>query len=231
MGNLFSPELIPGYILKIVRAIPKTFEILLISLALSLMLGGVFAAMSLSNRRVLQKVSAGWISFMRGVPTLILIFLLYLGLPQILKRAGIDLSGVSATTIIIITLSLSVSANMAEMIRSSYLAVDKGQREAALSIGMSPSSAFIRIILPQAFGIAIPTLGNNIIMLFKETSLAFTIGVMDLMGKARAVSAIDYGATKLEVYIAAGIIFWAFCFAFEKLFKLFEKLYTVGRKT
>ena len=96
---------------------------------------------------------------------------------------------------------------------------------------MSSTVAFFRIILPQAVGIAIPTLGNNIIMLFKETSLAFTIGVLDMMGKARAVSSANYGATKLEIYIAAGLIFWAFCFLMEKGTRLAEKAYTKGRKT
>ncbi|MDO4459514.1 MAG: amino acid ABC transporter permease [Clostridia bacterium] len=230
MGELFRPELIPDYILKISKAFPKTIEILLLSLLFSLLLGGIFAAMGMSGKKALVKISSGWIAFMRGVPTLILIFLLYLGLPQVLKRIGIDLSGVSTTTFIITTLSLSASANMAEMMRSACLAIDKGQKEAALSVGMSPAVAFIRIILPQALGVAIPTLGNNFIMLFKETSLAFTIGVMDLMGKARAVSAVNYGATKLEVYVATAVIFWVFCFVFEKLFKFIEKAYTVGRK-
>ena len=168
---------------------------------------------------------------MRGIPTLILIFLIYLGLPQLLKQIGVDMSGISLTAYIIACLSLSVSANMSEMMRSAYLAVDKGQREAAWSVGMSSTVAFFRIILPQAVGIAIPTLGNNIIMLFKETSLAFTIGVLDMMGKARAVSSANYGATKLEIYIAAGLIFWAFCFLMEKGTQLAEKAYTKGRKT
>ena len=71
---------------------------------------------------------------MRGIPILILIFLIYLGLPQLLKQIGVDMSGISLTAYIIACLSLSVSANMSEMMRSAYLAVDKGQREAAWSV-------------------------------------------------------------------------------------------------
>lgn len=230
VGNTFDPSLILKYVPKILKAVPKTFEILLLSLLFSLIIGAIFAGMSMSKNKVLKAISKVWIAFMRGIPTLILIFLLYLALPQFMKKVGVDMTGISTTAYIIATLSMSVSANMAEMMRSAYLAVDKGQREAALSVGMSPTMAFIRIIFPQALGVAIPTLGNNIIMLFKETSLAFTIGVLDLLGKARALSAVNYGATQLEIYIATGLIFWAFCFIFERVFKITEKLYTVGRK-
>ena len=71
---------------------------------------------------------------------------------------------------------------------------------------------------------------NNIIMLFKETSLAFTIGVIDILGRARALSSASYGTNRLEIYIATGLIFWAVCFILEKLTKLVEKMYTKGRK-
>jgi len=143
---------------------------------------------------------------------------------------GIDMSGVNKTVYIIASLSLSASANMAEMMRTSYLAVEKGQREAAYSVGMKGSAAFFRIIFPQAFGIAIPTLGNNIILLFKETSLSFSIGVIDILGKARAISAASYGSNRLEVYLAAGLIFWVLCVFMEQLAKWTEKLYTKGRR-
>lgn len=230
MTDTFHPSYILEYIPKILQAFPMTFYILFMSLVLSLLIGAVFAFLSLSGKKAAGAIAKGYVSFMRGVPTLILIFLIYLGLPQVMRNFGVDMSGISLSTYIIACLSLSVSANMAEMMRSAYLAIDKGQREAAYSVGMSPAVAFFRIIFPQALGVAIPTLGNNIIMLFKETSLAFTIGVIDMMGKARAVSAANYGATKLEVYIAAGIIFWALCFIMEKGTKLVEKAYTKGRK-
>lgn len=229
--NTFQPIEILRAVPKIFQAFPTTMLILLASLVFSMLIGAAFAMMSLSHNKGLNAVSKGYVSFMRGIPTLILIFLIYLGLPQLLKQVGIDMTGISLTAYIIACLSLSASANMSEMMRSAYLAVDKGQREAALSVGMSPSVAFARIILPQAVAVAIPALGNNIIMLFKETSLAFTIGVLDMLGKARAVSAANYGATKLEIYIAAGIIFWTVCFLMEKGTKLAEKAYTKSRKT
>lgn len=230
MENTFKPETILGYIPAILKAFPVTMEILLLSLLISLVIGIFVTVAGIGKKKWLKNLANGYIAFMRGIPTLVLIFLIYLGIPQIAQSMGLDLSGISKTAFIITCLSLSTSANMAEMMRTSYLAVDKGQREAAYSVGMKEFTAFRRIVFPQAFGIAIPTLGNNIILLFKETSLAFAIGVLDLMGKARAVSSASYGANRLEVYIATGIIFWVICIFLEYVSKITEKIYTKGRK-
>lgn len=230
MSNTFRPETILSYIPRVLSALPVTMEILFLSLLIGLILGSLVSVSNLSNNRLLIKISSGYISFMRGIPTIVLIFLLYLGFPQLASDIGIDMSNFSKTAYIVACLSLNTSANLAEMMRSSYLAVDKGQWEAAYSIGMKGFTAFRRIILPQAFGIAIPTLGNNIIILLKDTSLSFAIGVIDLMGKGRAISAASYGSNRLEVYIAAGIIFWALCIILEYSSKFAEKAYTKGRK-
>ena len=230
MGHKYDRASIPSYIPKVMKAFPLTIEILLLSLLFSLIIGALVAVGALSKNKVARAVTKGWISFMRGIPTLVLIFLLYLGLPQLMNALGVNMSGISKTTYIVACLALSTSANMAEMMRAAYLSVNKGQREAAYSVGMKPFTAFRRIVFPQALGVAIPTLGNNIIMLFKETSLAFTIGVIDILGRARALSSASYGTNRLEIYIATGLIFWAVCFILEKLTKLVEKMYTMGRK-
>ncbi len=230
MENTFKPETIIGYIPNILKAFPVTMEILLLSLLISLILGAFVTVAGIGKNKWLKTIANGYIAFMRGIPTLVLIFLIYLGLPQLAQSFGLDMTNISKTAFIVACLSFSTSANMAEMMRTSYLAVDKGQREAAYSVGMKEFTAFQRIVFPQALGIAIPTLGNNIILLFKETSLAFAIGVIDLMGKARAISSASYGANRLEVYIATGIVFWVVCILLESLSKFTEKLYTKGRK-
>lgn len=217
---------IPELIVKIMQAFPTTLEILLLSLLFSLLLGALVTVGSLSKNKAAQSVSKGYISFMRGIPTLVMIFLLYLGMPKVIPAMG----EWNKIVFLIVTLSFTVSANMAEMMRSSYLAVNKGQKEAAYSVGMKSFTAFRRIIFPQALGIAIPTLGNNIILLFKETSLAFTIGVVDILGKARAISGANYGANMLEVYLGTAVIFWVVCVALEQITKVVEKTYTKGRK-
>ena len=219
-----------SYIPKVMQAFPLTMGILGLSFLISIVLGALIAIGSLGKNKALAAFCRGYISFVRGIPTLVLIFLIYLGLPQIMSSFGVSMKGVSKFTYIVVTLGISFSANMAEMMRTSYLAVDKGQLEAAYSVGMKYGTAFKRIIFPQAFGIAIPTLGNNIIMMFKNTSLGFTVGLLDLLGKARAISAATYGANRLQVYVAAGLIFWAICVILEQVFKYAERFYTKGRK-
>lgn len=232
MANTFRPETIPGYVPRVLAALPETMKILFLSLLFGLILGAFIALASLSKKKGLRAFAKGYVAFIRGIPTLVWIFLVYLGLPQVVLAAcGVNLTNmISKTAFIIICLALSSSANQAEMMRSSYLAVNKSQTEAALSIGMTSFMAFRRIVFPQAFGIAIPALGNNIIMLFKDTSLAFSIGVLDLVGKARAVISASYGANRLEVYIATGFIFWMICIILEQGSKCLEKVYTKGRK-
>lgn len=218
------------YIPDIMKAFPTTLQILGLSLLFGLIIGAAVAAGSMSRLKGLQRFCRGYIAFMRGIPTLVLIFLIYLGLPQLMEGIGVSMRGFSTTACIIATLSLSSSADMAEMIRSSIAAVDKGQMEAAYSVGMSTAAGFVRIVLPQAAAIALPTFGNNVIMLFKSTSLAFTVGVLDLLGKARAISSASYGTNRLQVYIATAVIFWVICFLLERLFRLLENIGTRGRK-
>lgn len=226
MNYTYDFASIPGLMLKIISAFPVTLQILLWSLLISIILGALVTVGSLSKNKIINAFCNGYIAFMRGIPTLVMIFLLYLGFPKIFPI----LNSLNKMVFIVATLSLTVSANMSEMMRASYLAVDKGQKEAAYSVGMKSFTAFRRIVFPQALGIAIPTLGNNIILLFKETSLAFTIGCVDILGKARAITAASYGANKLEVYIASAIIFWVVCVVLEQVSKIVEKIYTRGRK-
>ena len=150
MGHKYDWASIPSYIPKVMKAFPLTIEILLLSLFFSLIIGALVAVGALSKNKVARAVTKGWISFMRGIPTLVLIFLLYLGLPQLMNALGVNMSGISKTTYIVACLALSTSANMAEMMRAAYLSVNKGQREAAYSVGMKPFTAFRRIVFPQA---------------------------------------------------------------------------------
>lgn len=119
---------------------------------------------------------------------------------------------------------------MAEMMRSAYLSVDQYQWEAAYSVGMGNLTAFRRIIFPQAFGVAIPVLGNNIIYIFKSTSLAFSIGAVDVFGRAKLISSNLYGLNRAELYLGVSIIFWVVSVLLEQITKWAERVYTKGKK-
>lgn len=222
---VFNPGLIPGYIQSILTAFPMTVYLLIYSLIFGLIIGFVVTLMQIKGNHITAKIAHGYISLMRGIPSLVLIFLLFMGIPQLFPQYA----NTPKSTFIVIAMSLISSANLGEMMRSSYLAVDRGQTEAALSIGMTERQALIHIVLPQAIAIAVPNFGNNIIGIFKETSLAFSIGLLDLMGKAQAISAANFGVSRLEIYIAVAVIYWAICLILQLATVLVERATSQGR--
>ena len=218
-------ELIPGFISSILTALPMTVYLLVYSLIFGLVIGLLLTLAQLRGGRVPAAIAHGYISLMRGVPSLVLIFLLFMGLPQVVPA----LAKLPKSTFVLVAMTLISSANLGEMMRASYLAVEHGQTEAALSVGMTEGQALRRIILPQAIAIAVPNLGNNVISIFKETALAFSIGTLDLMGRAQTISQASYGATRLEVYISVAIIYWAICLLLQLVTSLIEQATSHGR--
>ena len=121
---------------------------------------------------------------------------------------------------VIITYSLSNGAHFAEIFRGAIKSVEYGQTEAAYSIGMNNIQSFFRIIFPQAIRIAFPNIANSVIGSLKDTSLAFTIGVMDMMGRGETLIAST--AHAFEVYISLSVIYYAVVLLLEEIFRLYE---------
>lgn len=213
-------ENIPSLIMSILQAFPVTCEILVVSLVISLGIGCIVAIGSLSENKTLNKIAYTWIAFMRGVPTLVMMFLLFLGLPQLMINIGIPISTTNKLPYIIATLSLTSSSNMAEMMRASYLAVDKGQSEAAYSIGMDGFTTLRRIVFPQAFATALPNLSGLFVMLIKDTSLAYYVGVYEITATANLLSMPKLNF--IEAYIMTTVIYEVLSIIFNKLFALEE---------
>lgn len=231
MGKYFDFSKIPSLMANTLQAFPTTVKLAVWSLIFSFLLGLVFAYFALSKNKLLNAIAKGYVAFMWGMPTLVLIFILYFAAPVYLKKMGIHTNSWSKDLFIIMTLSLSSAASMSEMMRSSYLAVSHYQWEAAYSVGMTGFDAFRRIIFPQAFGVAIPNLGNIMINIFKSTSLAFTIGALDIFGKAKLISGRLYGLNRAELYLGVAMIYWMICLLLEWVTKRVEKAYTKGRRT
>lgn len=197
-----------------------------VAFLLSIVLGLVFAIIIRNKVIVVYQVLQVIVSYLRGVPTLIQIFILYFGIPQIFP----SFSSMGAVTAVIIALSLRNSAYLSEVFRSAFLAVDKGQYEACLSVNMTKWQAMRTVILPQVIRISIPPSGNYYIMIIKETSLAFTIGVTDMLAKAKLEAAVTYKF--LEAFLAVGLIYWVvtlvFAYLQSKLENVVEKPYQQG---
>lgn len=232
MDRPFYPERILTVIPTLLPYLGVTFEIMLGTIAVGLVLGFFLAKGRLSKHIWQQKVSGFIINAFRCTPSIVMLFVIFYGLPTLFWALfKIDINSWSKGFYVISALGLLFSASAAEIMRSSYLAVPSGQREAALTSGLSEEQSFLRIILPQAFVVSIPNLGNSVIALLKEGSLAFTIGLIDVMGKGNLLISINFGAYAIETYTALAIIYWVLTLVIEQLFKVIEKKFSKGRKS
>lgn len=191
-----------GLVPILLKYLPLTLGMASLSMILALVLGSLLAIIRVVRIPVLNGITRVFISFFRGTPLLVQLFLFYFGLPQLVS-ALTAIDGVSAA---ILGLTLHFSAYMAESIRAAILGVDRSQWEAATSVGMSTAQMMRRIVLPQAARIAAPTLINYFIDLIKSTSLAFTLGVTELMGAAQKEAAGSF--LYFETFIVVAVIYW-----------------------
>ncbi|TDY59268.1 amino acid ABC transporter permease [Bacillus subtilis] len=201
----------------LIQALPITLFMAIAAMIFAIIGGLILALITKNKIPVLHQLSKLYISFFRGVPTLVQLFLIYYGLPQLFP----EMSKMTALTAAIIGLSLKNAAYLAEIFRAALNSVDDGQLEACLSVGMTKFQAYRRIILPQAIRNAIPATGNTFIGLLKETSLAFTLGIMEMFaqGKMYASGNLKY----FETYLAVAIVYWVLTIIYSILQDLFER--------
>ena len=232
MTRPFSPVQIYKSLVTILPYFGITFGVVLGTIVLGMALAILLFAQKQSKKRWVRAIADSYINVIRCTPSIVLLFIVYYGIPKLaLGLFGLDLNFSSKIIYVIISLSLLYSATLAEIIRSAYLALGRSQYEAALSIGLTPLQAVWRVMLPQGIVIALPNLGNSLISLFKEGSLAFTIGLIDMMGAGSLIISRNYGAYSLETYIALAVIYWALTLIIEQIFLRLEKHYSKGRRS
>ncbi len=159
----------------------------------------VVAALRLTRSKVVNAIARGYVSAIRGTPLLVQIYLIYYGLPNV----KITLEPVPAG---ILALSLNVGAYLSESLRGAIQGVERGQWDAARSLGMSWGQTLRFIVLPQAFRVALPSIGNSAIGLIKDTSLVSVITVTELLRATQ--EAIAESFQPLPLYISAAVIYW-----------------------
>jgi cystine transport system permease protein len=164
-----------------------------------LLLGFGLALMRLSRLRVLSWPARIYVSFFRGTPLLVQLFVIYYGLPEV----GLQLEPLTAA---LIGFSLNMGAYACEILRAAIGSIERGQWEAAASIGMTRGQTLRRAILPQAMRTALPPLGNSFISLVKDTALAATIQVPELFRQAQLITARTFEI--FTMYFAAALIYW-----------------------
>ena len=198
------------------EGLKNTLILTIISVSMGTLLGAFVALMRMSKSKILRFLSSFYIEVIRGTPILLQLYIFYFVLPNVITF--LDLSPFMWVSI---ALCVNSAAYVSEVIRSGIQAVDKGQTEAARSLGMSESQTMLRIILPQAIRNILPALGNEFIMMLKETSLASTFFLYDLMTICNVIK----GATflTLEPMTIVAIIYLCMTFPLSKLVGLFEK--------
>ena len=214
---------------KLVPYLDVTFLVLILTLFFGTILGFALAVWKLGKNLILRKLAYAFTTAMRCTPSIVLLFLVYYGLPALASILAFDLNDLSKIFFVVTAFSLSFGNVMSEIIRTSYLAVEKGQYEAAVSVGLTRFDVFRRIILPQAAVVALPNIINSILTLLKEGSLAYTIGLIDVMGKANLLIAMNYEAHALETLLALSFIYWSISIIIENANGLLEQKLSKGR--
>jgi L-cystine transport system permease protein len=227
----FDISYIYRYLPDILPFLGVTFLTVLSSVVLGSSLGFLLAAAKLSRSKTGRFLANGYTTILRCTPSIVLLFVVYYGLPELLMGLfHIDINDISKGIFVILTFSLLFAATMSEVMRSAYEAIDRGQYEAAVTIGLTPFQAFRRIILPQCVYVALPNFGNAIIALLKDGALGFTIGFIDIMGKTNLIVSLNYGAHSREVYLGLALVYWIIAILLEQLFKKAERIYGRGRR-
>ncbi len=209
------------YLPSFVKALGMTVEVTLISLTFATILGIVFCLFKLSKSRFLQGVANVYISIIRGTPLIVQILFIFFGVPMAL---GFTWTIVPAGIVI---MSLNAGAYMTELIRGGIEAVDKGQLEAARSLGLSYGQALVKIILPQAFRLMLPSIINQFIITLKDTSLLSVIGLRELTQNTKIIVANNMEA--FMMYAIVGLYYLVIVTVLSAVARMIERRTTYGK--
>ena len=194
-----------------------TFELTIAATIFALLVGVVIAVIGYYKVPVLSQLTRVYVSVMRGTPVVAQLYFFYYGIALYSNFV----KNMTPLVAVAVVMSLNMGAFMSESIRGALLSVDEGQKEAAYSLGMTNLQLVVSIIIPQAVRIALPPLFNDVINLIKMTSLAFMIGVPDIMGAAKIEGAKTF--RYFEIYAAVMLIYWIIVFILGIVHKFLEK--------
>ncbi|MGX7730002.1 amino acid ABC transporter substrate-binding protein/permease [Rhodococcus sp. 2H158] len=192
-----------------------TLVLSVVSIAIALVLGALFGLMRVSHNIVLRGIGTTYVDVFRGTPLLVQAFFIYFGIPA---AAGFQMSAFTAG---IITLSLNAGAYMAEIVRGGILSVDKGQMEAARSLGIGYLPAMRKVVMPQAVRTMIPSYINQFVITLKDTSILSVIGIAELTQTGRIIIARNFQS--FQMWLIIGVIYFVVIMALTKLSDRLEK--------
>ncbi|WP_042345197.1 amino acid ABC transporter permease [Bacillus massiliigorillae] len=207
--------------------VPTTLMISIVSMLIALPLGFLLALTRINRIPILHRFAQVYVSFVRGTPVIVQIFIIYSSIPLVLTAIfkkyaiGIDVYSINPIWYAFIIFSINTTAILIEVFRSALGTVDKGQMEAAHSVGLTNIQAFRRIIIPQTLVVALPNICTAAVNLIKATSLGYAMSLQEITLKAQMAANVGYNY--VEAYIDIFLIYLILCSTVEYLFKLYEK--------
>ena len=219
----YTPSYVFKFLPTIIAALPLTLWVIFLTVLLGSILGAGLAWAQVGSDTGLAGFAKAYVFTLRCTPPIVLLFLVFYGLPKFLTWwLHLDVDGWSRTIFVVVTMVLLFAASISEVFKAAYLAVPKGQLEAGLSIGLTGYQTFIRILLPQTFKIALPNMTTAVLNLMKDAALAYTIGLVDIMGAGNLLISRNLGNYSLETYTAVALIYWALALVLTALSYLME---------
>ncbi|MFE0507448.1 amino acid ABC transporter permease [Peribacillus butanolivorans] len=207
--------------------VPTALFITIVALLIALPLGFLLALTRINQIPVLNRVAQIYVSFVRGTPVIIQIFIIYSSVPLLLAsifdKYNIEMNVYDVNPIwyAFIVFSLNTTAILIEVFRSAISTVSKGQLEAAYSVGLTNVQAFRRIIIPQTLVVALPNICTATVNLIKATSLGYALSLQEITLRAKVAANVGYNY--VEAYIDIFLVYLILCSLVEYLFKLYEK--------
>ena len=202
----------------ILSALPVTLEITAVTLVLSWLLGLLVAWGKVSGSGWLKKFLGILTDIIRGIPTVVLLYIVYFGLPKL-----INVSNWSKISFVVLALMIELGTTSSEMFRSAYNSIQKGQFEAAHALGYTEIQKFFHIIVPQGLAVILPNLGSAVLSIIQATALVYTLGIFDILGKARQLDTNVSHVKTFEMYFSVAIIYWALAVLIQFIFSRLEK--------
>ncbi|MCZ8521710.1 MULTISPECIES: amino acid ABC transporter permease [Paenibacillus] len=222
-----DPLFIVTAFFEILKALPLTLVISIVPLLFGFVIGTGIALIRIYKVRGIHHLASFYVSFIRGTPLLLHIMIIYFGLPLLFDTLaasygwGVRSSSIPLMTFVLVAFSVNSGAYMSEAIRSGILSVDHGQLEGAYSVGMTRWQGMRRIVLPQALMASLPNLLHKFVGLLHGSSLAFTISLEEINGRANIIATSNLKF--LEAFIAAAFIYWGLTLLAEGIAALLER--------
>lgn len=205
-------KILGKYFWLFIEGLGATLLLALITVVVGTILGTLFAVMRLSKNKILRFIATAYVEVIRGIPLLLQLWVIVLIFMKL---------GVSEYFAVLTAMGLNSAGYVAEIVRAGIQAVDKGQTEAGVSLGLMPKTVMFKIVLPQAVKNILPALANEFVTVIKETSLASVFYIGELMTVKNTITTATYLA--LEPYIIIGVIYFCVTFSLSKVIGLIEK--------